>query len=139
MENFVFEGLSVVFVSEPSSKTWLSWHWISISNLKKKHESERMSVPWLLAIPSVKFWGIHLYYKLNFNLHTGNTRKSATNQLNDLVAIKAVLALMRKEVKSLNITEWLQKRKLRFLYNDYSVSYEGEIGKAEKVKIRLRS
>ena len=44
--------------------------------------------------------------------------------------------------KSLNKIESLQKRALRFLYNDYSISYEDLLEKAGKVKMsvnRLRN
>ena len=37
--------------------------------------------------------------------------------------------------KSLNKIESLQKRALRFLYNDHSTSYEGLLEKAAKVKM----
>ena len=44
--------------------------------------------------------------------------------------------------KSLNKIESLQKRVLRIVYNDYSISYEGLLEKAGKVKMsvhRLRN
>ena len=40
-------------------------------------------------------------------------------------------------VKSLNKIESLQKRPLRFIYNDYSISYKGLLEKAEKVKMSV--
>ena len=49
---------------------------------------------------------------------------------------------MFSTAKSLNKIESLQKRALRFLYNDYSIPYEGLFEKAGKVKMnayRLRN
>ena len=39
--------------------------------------------------------------------------------------------------KSLNKTESLQKRALRFLYNNYAISYEGLLEKVGKVKMSV--
>ena len=39
--------------------------------------------------------------------------------------------------KSLNKIESLQRRALRFLYNDYSISYEALLEKAGKVKMSV--
>ena len=47
------------------------------------------------------------------------------------------LVWMFSTAKSLNKTESLQKRALRFLYNDYSISYEGLLEKAGKVKMNI--
>ena len=102
--------------------------------------------------------------KLNFNLHISNLCRSAVNQLNALIRLKSYLSFNEKRVsissyiisnsnycplvwifstaKSLNKIESLQKRVLRFLYNDYSISYEGLLEKAGKVKMsanRLRN
>ena len=44
---------------------------------------------------------------------------------------------MFSTAKSLNKIESLQKRALRFLYNDYSISYEGLLEKARKVKMNV--
>ena len=41
--------------------------------------------------------------------------------------------------KSLNKIESLQKRVLRIVYNDYSISYEGLLEKAGKVKMSVNS
>ena len=41
--------------------------------------------------------------------------------------------------KSLNKIESLQKRALRFLYNDYSTSYEGLLEKSGKVKMSVNT
>ena len=44
---------------------------------------------------------------------------------------------MFSTAKSLNKIESLQKRVLRFLYNDYSISYEGLLEKVGKVKMNV--
>ena len=44
---------------------------------------------------------------------------------------------MFSTAKSLNKIESLQKRALRFLYNDYSISYEGLLEKVGKVKMNV--
>ena len=114
------------------------------------------------SVPSVELLGIHLDDKLN--LHFSNICRSAANQLNALIRLKSYLNFNAKRVlinsyiisnfnycplvwifstaKSLNKIESLQKRALRFLYNDYSISYEDLLEKAGKVKMsvnRLRN
>ena len=96
------------------------------------------------SVPSVELLGIHLDDKLNFNLHISNICRSAANQLNALIRLKSYLNFNLKRVlinsyiisnfnyfplvwifstaKSLNKIESLQKRALRLLYNDYSIS-----------------
>ena len=109
------------------------------------------------SVPSVELLGIHLDDKLNFNLHISNICGLAAKQLNALIRLKSYLNFNAKRVlinsyiisnfnycplvwifstaKSLNKIESLQKRALRFLYNDYSISYEGLLEKAGKVKM----
>ena len=114
------------------------------------------------SVPSVELSGIHFNDKLN--LHFRNICRSAANQLNSLIRLKSYLNFNLKRVlinsyiisninycplvwifstaKSLNKIESLQKRALRFLYNDYSISYEDLLEKAGKVKMsvnRLRN
>ena len=111
------------------------------------------------SVPSVELLGIHLDDKLNFNLHVSNICRSVTNQLNALIRLKSYLSFNAKRVlinsyiisnfnyfplvwmfstaKSLNKIESLQKRALRFLYNDYSISYEGLLEKTGKVKMNV--
>ena len=116
------------------------------------------------SVPSVELLGIHLDDKLNFNLHISNICRSAANQLNALIRLKSYLNFNAKRVlinsyiisnfnycplvwifstaKSLNKIASLQKRALRFLYIDYSISYEDLFEKAGKVKMsvnRLRN
>ena len=111
------------------------------------------------SVPSVELLGIHLDDKLNFNLHVSNICRSAANQLNALIQLKNYLSFNAKRVlinsyiisnfnycplvwmfsaaKSLNKIESLQKRALRFLCNYYSISYEGLLEKAGKVKMNV--
>ena len=111
-------------------------------------------------VPSIELLGVHLDDKLNFNLHISNICRSAANQLNALIRLKSYLSFNAKRVlinsyiilnfnfycplvsifstaKSLNKIESLQKRALRFLYNDYSISYEGLLEKSGKVKMSV--
>ena len=111
------------------------------------------------SVPSVELIEIPLGDKLNFNLHISNICRSAENQLNALIRLKSYLSFNAKRVlinsyiisnfnycrlvwmfstaKSLNKIESLQKRALRFLYNDYSISCEGLLEKAGKVKMNV--
>ena len=111
------------------------------------------------SVPSVELLEIHLGDKLNFNLHISNICRSAENQLNALIRLKSYLSFNTKRVlinsyiisnfnycrlvwmcstaKSLDKIESLQKRALRFLYNDYSISCEGLLEKAGKVKMNV--
>ena len=111
------------------------------------------------SVPSVELLGIHLDDKLNFNLHISNICRSAANQLNALIRLKSYLSFNVKRVlinsyiisnfnycplvwmfstaKSLNKIESIQKRPLQFLYNYYSISYEGLLEKAGKEKMNV--
>ena len=111
------------------------------------------------SFPSVGHLGIHLGEKLKFNLHISNICRSAANHLSGLIRLKSYLNFNAKRVlinsciisnfnyyplvwifstaKSLNKIESLQKRALRFLYNDYSISYEDLLEKAGKVKMSV--
>ena len=116
--------------------------------------------PTIKSVPSVELLGILLDDNLNVNLHLSNVCRSAANQLNALIRLKSYLSFNAKRVlinsyiisnfnycpllwifstaKSLNKIESLQKRVLRFLwYDDYSVSYEGLLEKAGKVKMNV--
>ena len=92
-------------------------------------------------VSSVELLGIQIDDKLNFNLHISKICKSAANQLNALIRLKQFLSFHAKEVlinsyiisnfnysplawmfsstQSLNKIENLQKRALRFLYDDF--------------------
>ena len=93
--------------------------------------------------------------------HISNICRSAANQLNALIRVQSHLNFKAKRVlinsyiisnfnycpqvrifstaKSLNKIESLQKRAFRFLYNDYSVSYEGLLEKSGKVKMSVNT
>ena len=116
------------------------------------------------SVPSVELLRIHLDDKLNFNLQISNICRSAANQLNAWIRLKSYLKFNAKRVlinshiisnfnycplvwifsaaKFLNKIEVFQKRALRFLCNDYSISCEGLLEKARRVKMivnRLRN
>ena len=113
------------------------------------------------SVPSEELLGVHLDDKLNFNLHISNICRSAANQLNALIRLKSYLSFNAKRVlincyiisnfiycplvwifsttKSLNKIEYLQKRALRFLSNDYSISYEGLFEKSGKAKMSVNT
>ena len=95
---------------------------------------------------SVKLLGVHLDDELNFNLHITKVCRSAANQLHALIRLQTFLNFEKKRTlinsyfyskfnycllvwmfssaKSLNEDESLQKRALRFLYEDHVLSYE---------------
>ena len=112
------------------------------------------------SVSSVELLGIQIDDKLNFNLHISKICKSAANQLNALIRLKQFLSFHAKEVlinsyiisnfnycplvwmfsstQSLNKIENLQKRALRFLYDDFEASYEDLLSKREKSKMNVR-
>ena len=94
----------------------------------------------------VKLLGVQIEAELNFNLHIANICRSAANQLNALIRLRKFLGFEEKKVlinsyfysnfnycplvwmfshaKSLKKVEALQKKALRFLYNDYNTPLE---------------
>ena len=95
------------------------------------------------VVSSAELLEIRIDNKLNFNLHIRNICRSAANQLNALIRIKRFLCFEEKKIlinssfmenfntiqmfssaSSLKKIENLQKRSLRFLRNDYEISYE---------------
>ena len=111
-------------------------------------------------VSSVELLGIQIDDKLNFNLHISKICKSAANQLNALIRLKQFLSFHAKEVlinsyiisnfnycplvwmfsstQSLNKIENLQKRALRFLYDDFEASYKDLLSKGRKSKMNVR-
>ena len=97
-------------------------------------------------VSSVGLLGIQIDDKINSNLHISNICTSAANQLNALIRLKRFLGFKEKRilinsyfmanfnycpliwmfssVSSLKKIENLQKRAIKFLYNDYEISYE---------------
>ena len=114
-------------------------------------------------VSSVELPGIQIDDKLNFNLYVSNIYRSAANQLNNLIRLKRFLGFKEKRIlinsyfmanfnfclliwmfssgSSLKEIENLQKRDLRFLYNDYEISYEELLLKSDRATMivnRLR-
>ena len=103
---------------------------------------------------SVKLLGVQIDSELNFNLHIANICRSAANQLNAPIRLKNFLGFQEKKVlinsyfysnfnycppvwmfshaKSLKKVEALQKRALRFLYDDYNSPSEEILKKSRK-------
>ena len=112
------------------------------------------------SVSSVELLGIQIDVKLNFNLDISKICKSVANQLNALIRLKQFLSFHTKEVlinsyiisnfnycplvwifsstQSLNKIENLQKRALRFLYDDFEASYEDLLSKGGKSKMNVR-
>ena len=139
---------------------------IIIDKKKQNHTAEYISIDQknIKTSSSVKLLGVHIDDKLNFNLHITKICRSAANQLHALIRLRMFLNFEEKKTlinsyfysnfnycplvwmfssaKSLNKVESLQKRALRFLYEDYVSSYEELLQKAgkETMKVnRLRS
>ena len=139
---------------------------IIIDKKKQNHTAEYISIDQknIKTSSSLKLLGVHVDDKLNFNLHITKICRSAANQLHALIRLRMFLNFEEKKTlinsyfysnfnycplvwmfsstKSLNKVESLQKRALRFLYEDYVSSYEELLQKAgkETMKVnRLRS
>ena len=139
---------------------------IIIDKKKKCHTNETLKIgdKIIKASSSVKLLGVQIDDQLNFNLHISNICRSAANQLNALIRLKLFLDFEEKKTlinsyfysnfnhcplvwmfssaKSLNKVESLQKRALRFLYDNYDSSYESILkiaGKSTMNVNRLRS
>ena len=121
---------------------------IILDKLKRDHTDECITVDnqQIKVVSSVKLLGLQLDDKLNFNLHISNSSKSAANQLNALMRLKNIMKFEERKIwlnsyfmanfnycplvwmlpnaSSLKKIESLQKRALRFLCNDYEISYE---------------
>ena len=139
---------------------------IIIDKKKKCHTNETLKIgdKIIKASSSVKLLGVQIDDQLNFKLHISNICRSAANQLNALIRLKCFLAFAEKKTlinsyfysnfnycplvwmfssaKSLSKVESLQKRALRFLYDNYDPSYESLLklaGKSTMNVTRLRS
>ena len=88
---------------------------------------------------SVKLLGVQIDAEINFNLHVANICRSAANQLNLINSYfysnfnYCPLVWMFSHAKSLKKAEALQKRALRFLYNDCNSPLEEILKKSGKV------
>ena len=109
---------------------------------------------------SVRLLGIQLDNKLNFSLHVSNICKSDANKLNALIRLNNFLCFEGKRVlinsyfmsnfnycplvwmfsnaTSLKKIENLQKRALRFLYNNYQLTYEELLDKANSSTMNVK-
>ena len=129
---------------------------IIIDKKKQNHTAEYISIDQknTKISSSVKLLRVHIDDKLNFNLHITKIFRSAANQLHTLIRLRMFLNFEEKKTlinsyfysnfnycpliwmfssaKSLNKVESLQKRILRFLYEDYVSSYEELLPKAGK-------
>ena len=129
---------------------------IMIDKKKKCYTNETLKIgdKIIKASSSVKLLGVQIDDQLNFNLHISNICRSAANQLNALIRLKHFLDFEEKKTminsyfyskikycplvwmfssaKSLNKVESLQKRALRFLYDNYDSSYESILKIAAK-------
>ena len=98
------------------------------------------------VVSFVELLGIQIDDELNFNLHISNICRSAANQLYVIMRLNRFLGFQEKKIlinsylmanfnycplvcmfssaSSLKKIENLQKSALRFVYNDYDISYE---------------
>ena len=139
---------------------------IIIDKKKECNNNETLKIgdKTIKASSSVNLLGVRIDNQLNFNLYISNICRSAANQLNALIRLKRFLDFEEKKTlinsyfysnfnycplvwmfssaKSLNKVESLQKRALRFLYDNYDSSYESILkisGKSTMNANRLRS
>ena len=128
---------------------------------KQNHTAEYISIDQknIKTSSSVKLLGVHIDDELNFNLHITKVCRSAANQLHALIRLQMFLNFEEKKTlinsyfysnfnycplvwifasaKPFNEVESLQKRALRFLYEDYVWWYEELLQKAGKVTMKV--
>ena len=116
---------------------------IIIDKKKECNNNETLKIgdKTIKASSSVNLLGVRIDNQLNFNLYISNICRSAANQLNALIRLKRFLDFEEKKTlinsyfysnfnhcplvwmfssaKSLNKVESLQKRALRFSYDNY--------------------
>lgn len=102
---------------------------------------------------SVKLLGVTIDERLNFNEHISKLCRTAASQLNALIRLKSYVGFKEKKIlfesfvlsnfnycplvwhfssqQSLEKIESIQKRALRFLYNDHTSSYEELLTKSK--------
>ena len=134
---------------------------IIIDKKKQNHTAEYISIDQknMKTSSSVKHLGFHIDDKLNFNLLITKICRSAANQLHALIRLRMFLHFEEKKTlinsyfyssfnccplvwmfsraKPLNKVEYLQKRALRFLHEDYVSSYEELLQKAGKETMKV--
>ena len=131
---------------------------IILDKRKRDHTDEHITVDnqQIKVVSSVKHLGLQLDDKLNFNLHISNICKSAANQLNALIRLKKFMNFEEKKILinsyfmanfnycplianySLKKIKNLQKRALRFLCNDYEISYEELLSKSSTSSMNVK-
>ena len=131
---------------------------------KQKHDYSYVTIKFdnktVETVSSVRLLGIQLGDKLNFSLHVSNICTSAANQLSALIRLNNFLSFEGKRVlinsyfmsnfnycplvwmfsnaTSLKKIENLQKRALRFLYNNYQLTYEELLDKANSSTMNVK-
>ena len=134
---------------------------ILLDKRKSDHTYQRIVVnnQNLKVVSSVELLGIKIGDKLNCNLHISNICRSAANQFNALIGLKRFLGFKVKKIliksyfmanfnyyplvwifssaSSPKKIENLQKRALRFLYNDYEISYEELLLKSDRATMNV--
>ena len=135
---------------------------IILDKRKRDHTDEHITVDnqQIKVVSSVKLLGLQLDDKLNFNLHISNICKSAANQLNALIRPKKFRNFEEKKIlinsyfmanfnycplfwmlsnaSSPKKIQNLQKRALRFLCNDYEISYEELLSKSSTSSMNVK-
>ena len=131
---------------------------------KRKHDYSNDTIKFdnktVETVSSVRLLGIQLDDKLKFSLHFSNICKSAANQSSALIRLNSFLCFEGKRVlinsyfmsncnycplvwmfskaTSLKKIENLQKITLRFLYNNYQLTYEGLLDKANSSTMNFK-
>ena len=127
---------------------------IIVNKQRQDYTNEQITVEnhQIDVVSSVELLGIEIDDKLNFNNHIRTICRRASNQLNALIRLRNFLNFEEKKIlinsyfmsnfnycplvwmfsssSSLKKVENLQKRALRFLYNDYKTSYDDLLKKA---------
>ena len=134
---------------------------ILLGNRKNDHTNQLIVVDNqnIKVVSSVELFGIQIDDKLNFNVHIGNIFRSAADILNALIRLKRFLPFKEKGILinsyfmanfnycplvwMFSSTSWLkkiknlQKRALRFLYDDYEISYEELLLKSDRATMNV--
>ena len=129
---------------------------------KRDHTDEHITADnqQIKVVSSMKLLGLQLDDKLNFNLHISHICRSAANQLNALIRLKnfmnfeekkmlinsyfmtnfnyCPLVWMLSNTSSLKKMENLKKKALRFLCNEYEISYEELLSKSTTSSMNVK-
>ena len=134
---------------------------ILLGNRKNDHTNQLIVVDNqnIKVVSSVELFGIQIDDKLNFNVHIGNIFRSAADISNALIRLRRFLRFKEKGILinsyfmanfnycplvwMFSSTSWLkknknlQKRALRFLYDDYEISYEELLLKSDRATMNV--